>query len=308
MEKEYRTMISAVDGLPIDVLITRPEGKEKAVVQLAHGMCEYKERYLPFMEYLSGNGYLCVINDHRGHGKSVRKPEDLGFFYEGGGPGLVEDLHQLTELIRKEYSDQPLYLIGHSMGSLAVRCYARKYDRDLDGLCVIGSPSANPAVSFGNALMAVLIGLKGEHAYSNLLTGAFIDSFNKPFAAEGRKNAWLNTQPEQVDAYNNDPLCGFPFTLNGYKSLLYLLKETYDPAGWQMGRPELPVRFFSGGEDPCRVNDEKFWEAVSLMKQVGYADTEGKLYSGLRHEILNEKEKATVFRDILATLDGWLKK
>ena len=217
----------------------------------------------------------------------------------------MEDLHQLTGLIRQEYSEKPLYLIGHSMGSLAVRCYARKYDRDLDGLCVIGSPSANPAAGFGNVLMAILIAMKGERGYSNLLTSAFIDSFNKPFAAEGRKNAWLNTQPEEVEAYNGDPLCGFPFTLNGYKSLLYLLKTTYDPSGWAMERPELPVRFFSGGEDPCRVNDEKFREAVEFMKHVGYADTQGKLYPGLRHEILNEKDKALIFQEIRDVLDEW---
>lgn len=32
------------------------------------------------------------------------------------------------------------------------------------------------------------------------------------------------------------------------------------------------------------------------MKQVGYRHVTGKLYPGMRHEILNEKNKLTVFK------------
>ena len=30
---------------------------------------------------------------------------------------LVEDLHQITEVIKEEYPKLPVYLFGHSMGS-----------------------------------------------------------------------------------------------------------------------------------------------------------------------------------------------
>ena len=52
---ETRRLISKIDELPISVLVTRPEEEiaVKAVVQLVHGMAEYKERYLPLMEYLA---------------------------------------------------------------------------------------------------------------------------------------------------------------------------------------------------------------------------------------------------------------
>ena len=114
--------VSRQDGLVLDVLALVPESP-KAIVQLAHGMCEHKERYLPFMEFLAGLGFLCVINDHRGHGKSVRGMEDLGYFYANGGPSLVKDLHQITCMIRKQYPDLPFFFFGHSMGSLAARVY-----------------------------------------------------------------------------------------------------------------------------------------------------------------------------------------
>ena len=47
------------------------------MVQLLHGMCEHKERYLPFMEYLNRQGLITVIHDHRGHGRSVKDRNDL---------------------------------------------------------------------------------------------------------------------------------------------------------------------------------------------------------------------------------------
>ena len=94
---------SRQDGLQISCLATYPvEGiKPKGIVQFAHGMCEHKERYLPFMEFLSSNGYICVINDHRGHGESVLCSKDLGYFYTGGYEALVDDLLIVNQEMKK---------------------------------------------------------------------------------------------------------------------------------------------------------------------------------------------------------------
>ena len=42
------------------------------------------------------------------------------------------------------------------------------------------------------------------------------------------------------------------------------------------------------------------------MKQVGYQNVTYKLYEGLRHEILNEKCKETVYQDVLEKLEEWI--
>ena len=84
---ERITLNSAFDGLPLSVMLVRPEGEPRCLVQLAHGMCEHKERYQPFMEFLASRGCLCVIHDHRGHGASVRSAEDLGYFLLGASLG-----------------------------------------------------------------------------------------------------------------------------------------------------------------------------------------------------------------------------
>ena len=139
---EY-TMKSNSDGLRISVLCIEPDTAPKAVLQMAHGMAEHKERYIGLMEYLASRGYVCVMNDHRGHGKSICFAEDLGYFGKVGAKYIVDDLHQITLDLRAKYPGLPLFLYGHSMGSLVVRCYRSIYEKDIDGLIVCGSPGRN---------------------------------------------------------------------------------------------------------------------------------------------------------------------
>ena len=98
MKKEYIKINSNCDGLPLGAAIYQPEADDrnrsgpssaenaidedciKGVVQFSHGMAEHKERYYPLMEYLAANGFASAINDHRGHGESVRSKEDRGYF------------------------------------------------------------------------------------------------------------------------------------------------------------------------------------------------------------------------------------
>lgn len=294
--------ISKQDGLRLAGLLIAPE-KGKAVLQISHGMCEHKERYIPFMEYMANQGYICVIHDHRGHGKSVRSQEDLGYFYKNGGESLVEDLHQITEYIKKQNSGLPYFLFGHSMGSLAVRCYTKKYDAELDGLVVCGSPSENAMAGIGILIDKAVQKYRGEHGRSNAIDTIFSKGFEKAFEEEKTPHAWICSDKEVVAAYNADPLCNFTFTLNGYEALLWLVKNTYSMQGWKVEKPELPIYFISGEKDPCMIDTKKFFEAVERMKKVGYTKVSSKLYQGMRHEILNEIGKEEVYADLVGFLE-----
>ena len=48
---------SKADGLEISCLAVVPElernEKYRGIIQIVHGMSEYKERYIPFMEYMA---------------------------------------------------------------------------------------------------------------------------------------------------------------------------------------------------------------------------------------------------------------
>ena len=127
MKEEKIKSKSEMDGLVLDCLLIEPDKEINGVVQLAHGMNEHKERYIDFMKFLASNGYATFINDHRGHGKSLKSKGDLGYFYDEKADFVVEDLHQLTKYLRKRYKTQKIILMGHSMGSMIVRKYISKY-------------------------------------------------------------------------------------------------------------------------------------------------------------------------------------
>jgi len=291
----FFTLESQQDGLPLSIMMVEPDGEVCALVQLAHGMSEHKERYLPFMNYLANQGCLCVMNDHRGHGASVRSIQDLGYFYEDGDVALVEDLHHITMWMRSRYPGKKLFLFGHSMGSLAVRAYCEKYDHDIDALVVCGSPGKNPAVGIGLALIEILSKIQGERHRSRLLQGMTIGAFARRFPDPLHPCAWISANMENVVAYENDPLCQFTFTLNGNRALLRLMRRAYS---LKQGRMDLPVHFYSGEDDPCAPDAKGFWNAVKNMRKAGYTRVQGKLFSGMRHEILNEAEREMVFESI----------
>ena len=300
------TIPGASDNVQLSTLVIAPESP-KAVFQLVHGMAEHKERYIPLMNYLSEKGYACVINDLRGHGESVASQEDLGYMGKGGMRGLVDDVHNVTNWAKEQYPGLPVFLLGHSMGSMIVRSYIKRYDRDIDGLIVCGSPSNNPAAGLGNFLAGCIGLFKGQRHRSEFLANLSTGSYDKRFKADGLKNAWLSTNRANVQAYNNDPLCGFTFTVNGYRNGLFrLMQDIYSPKEWVVSHPELPVHFIAGSDDPCIVSIRKFSEAVSFIRARGYREVTSQVYPGLRHEILNETGREDVFRDILARLESWL--
>lgn len=306
--KESRYLhISGSDGLELSVFRTEPDNANeiKGIVQLVHGMNEYKERYIPFIKFLTENGFLCVIHDHRGHGASVKSSDDLGYMYEAGYEALIEDTHEITLEIKayaKELTGRdnlPFILFGHSMGSMVVRCYIRKYDADIDKLIVCGCPSAQSGMKPGLALIKIVSKIKGEHTRSKFISDLVMGSYEKRYKKEEVPHMWVNSDPEKVKKYNDDPLCNYTFTLNGYLNLVKLTILTYTDGGYAMNKPDLPIRFFSGEDDPCAVSQKAFNQAMELLKKQGYKDVDGIMYPNLRHEILNEDAKDMVYEDML---------
>ena len=307
--KEFQH-ISEADGLPLSVLRAEPEDAADicGAAIIVHGMCEHKGRYEPFVRFLAERGYIVTIFDQRGHGGSVRDPEDLGYLYEGGYRAMLSDIHGMV-VAAKAYAfertgltDLPFVMIAHSMGTLCARCYLREHDDEIDKLVLLGCPSKATGAKAGLALVKGLIATRGDRARSKTVDFIVGGGFEKAFAKEHTQYAWTNSDPEQVRLYNEDPLCGYHFTLNGYKALIEMMILTYTEGGFTPRNKDLPIRFFSGADDPCAISKQKLGEAIRCLRKQGYKNTKGKRYPGMRHEILRERDKETVWKDILAFL------
>ena len=293
---------SAFDDLHLGVAHCPSVGEAKAIFQIVHGMAEHKERYYPFMEYLSQHGYACIIHDHRGHGESVKSEQDLGYMYDGGAEAMVEDVLLVQNWAKKQYPDLPVFLFGHSMGSMVVRAFTKLYDDRIAKLIVCGCPSNNPAKGAGIALASIIGAFKGDNHRSNFLNKLAFGSYGELFE-ENNPLAWLSANQANTADYHNDPLCGFVFTANGFKNLFKIMQSCYAEKGWKVSNPSLPIMFISGGDDPCRISDKDFLKAIDFMKKKGYENVSYHLYPGLRHEILLEKEDK-VWEDILQFIDN----
>lgn len=294
------TIVSRADGLAVSILTCLPSTEgPKAVVQLVHGMCEHKERYVPFMEFLADNGIASIIHDHRGHGESVKSARDLGYFYEGGYLAMTDDIKTVTDKAKNEFPGLPVVLFGHSMGSMAVRSYSKRYDGSICGLIVCGCPSRNGGAGLAKFLARVHTLFFGKRHRPELIQHLAFGAFNRKFKGESSPHAWICSDPEIIRNYEADPLCNFQFTNDGFINLFSLMQDAYRTKDWHPENPGMPVLFISGEEDPCLINHEKFQDAVNAMKKAGYTDVRSILYPGMRHEILNETGKERVWSDIL---------
>lgn len=300
-------MASDYDSLTLDLLWSFPETAPKGVVQLVHGMCEYKERYISFMEYLSSQGFICVIHDQRGHGKSIKESGHLGYFYEGGYLAQIEEVKRINEIIHRQYPELKVVLFGHSMGSMVVRSYTKRYNGTIEGVIVCGSPDYNAAATIGAKLAAYYEKWGGALSRPNILHRITFRPLNRGFKREGSPNAWICSDPTVVAAYDADPLCNYQFTANGFRNLFLLMNDCYKERTVSSEHLDLPVHFVAGANDPCIGNQHRFRKAVACFEAFGFSSVTQKLYEGMRHEILNEPDREIVFGEILERIERWVK-
>lgn len=291
-------MRSSFDDLDISVMVVAPDDEPKAVLQISHGMCGCKERYQAFMKYMAERGIACVAGDHRGHGGSVKSPDDLGYMYKGGYLALVDDLRMITDWVRAEYPGKPVYLLGHSMGSMAARIYAKYDDSEIDGLIICGSPSWNPMAWLGLFLGNLLCSCGLSHVHLSASQKLASNRYNRRFASEGYQ-AWTCSDPEVRKSMSENPLCNFALTANGSRNVMGMMVDTYRPDKWAVTNPHLPVFFISGEDDPVMVSEKKFHAAARDICSRGYDNVTSAIYPSMRHEVLNEIGKEQVWDEIL---------
>ncbi len=306
MQKREFTLQSKYDNLALSCAEYTAEGvtqtNAKGVVQIVHGMCEYKERYEGFIDYLTQNGYIVFAHDHRGHGGSVTANENLGYFGDKKGEAIVDDAALVTDEIRRLYPGLSVTLFGHSMGSLVVRAYIQKYEEKIDKLIVCGSPSKNSLAGVGLMLNGVISVFRGKKYRSRLMANASTGGGDDKFPGEG-KNAWLTRDKTVVEKYNADEKCNFVFSCNGFSNLLHLVKNAYKKKKYPAKHSDLPIFFMAGADDPVIGSEKKWLEAQQFLRDVGYKNVTGKLYPKMRHEILNELGKEEVYADALAFIE-----
>lgn len=279
----------------------KPEGEVKAVLQMAHGMIEYIDRYDEFAQFLCERGFYVVGNDHLGHGKSVQSKSEYGYFHKKyGNSCLLADMHTLRLRTAKKYPNVPYFVLGHSMGSILMRQYIQMYGNGLAGALLVGVVAEQPqaALAAGRMLCKGISIIKGGHYRSRLVDKMVTGAFNRKFKPSRTRADWVNSNAEMLEKYVNDPLCSFVFTVNAYYHMFGGLKQIGKKESAFMIPKNLPILLAAGSEDPVGRFGKGVRKVYERYKKAGIEDVTLRLYAGDRHEVLNETDRQQVYLDL----------
>lgn len=278
--------------------IFQPESEPEAVVFTVHGMQEHKERYEALARYLNTQNIACITYDLPGHGETAGDEENKGWFGEKDGwKNLVESAVDIAVLAQREFPGKPVIFFGHSMGTMIGRAFLETYDGLIDGMILSGAPCYNPGCIFGKATAQLIGKAKGKKGHSRLLDVMATGSFNKAIEHPRTDLDWLSYNEKNVDDYIADEWCGFPFTIQGYADLFELMIRMNDVSLYRCTKPDLPILFFAGEDDPCTGGDKGFRNSVETIEKAGYQNVESRQYPHMRHETLHEDDAETVMKD-----------
>lgn len=290
-----RTETVGRDGVDLFVRHWAPDGPATGTVVIAHGAAEHSARYARLAEALTGAGWAVVAPDLRGHGRTAGDLARAGVC-PGGWDALVGDVEALIDSL-----DDPVVLVGHSMGSAVARqVLDGEQGPRLAGLVLSGPFDGADDPSPLLEMLHDLINEHGLDAPSPLMAAQF-EMFNSAFGETRTESDWLTRDEAEVDAYVADPWCGFSLS-NGLTLGLLSHAHTIATREIEGSIPrDVPVLIVAGDRDPVGGNGEQIRTIAERYQGLGI-DTTVHLYPDARHELFNETNRDEVTADLLAWL------
>lgn len=297
MLQHEQQLLATPDGHQVAVQTWSPEEDCQSVIQIAHGMGEYGDRYARFAQGAVDRGYAVCVHDHRGHGSKADLPRL--FAASDGWRKVIADVEVVNAFARERFGDKALILLGHSMGSFIAQSFAMLYSDRLSGMILSASTwpvkiQLLPALALAQ-LEAWRVGPQGNSALLNKLG---FDDFNKSFEPARTDRDWLSRDASEVDKYVADPLCGGPYSAGLWRDLLFGLKQVSSDKALLQIRSDLPILISGGASDP--VGGDKGMGTLALhYAQTGHQRLKTKIYADGRHEMLNDINRDEVTSDWL---------
>ena len=313
LEPEKKVFVSSIGGGAKIAGFFYPSSAPeiKGVIQICHGMAEYLARYEEMISRFNEAGYHVCGMDMPGHGETYALNKELGFpkgYFAGNKNSwqiLLTDVMGLHEYAVERFGKEGLkyILYGHSMGSFVVRSIfsTPRYNKQFDGYVFASTMGPNPAVGMGKFLASTACFFGCKKVKNGLLNAIAFGSYNKHIKNARTTCDWLSTIPEEVDKYVDDPMCGFTFTSDGFRTLFSIVAFIQSDEAYAMV-PDRPCMFTYGSEDPVGSYGAGVEKVIAKMKETG-AKPRVRNYGPYRHEIQNEPVKEEYFNDLIAFFD-----
>ncbi len=142
---------------------------------------------------------------------------------------------------------------------------------------------------------------QGKDKPGKVMNALTFGDFNKPFKPNRTDFDWLSTDEAQVDKYVADPWCGFVCCNGFFVDMLGGLRKVH--GNLKSTTSGLPVLLLAGADDPVVGLRKGFEKNIASFKNTD-ARVQSVIYAGFRHEILNEKQRERVYKDIWAWIQN----
>ncbi len=191
MSDSYLSPLTASDG---DIIAVQDwpftdngldDDRPRGTVLIVHGLGEHAARYAQTADAMNSWGYTVRSYDQYGHGDSGGRRGALS-----SDTRLLNDLADVIDGTRRLMApNEPLILLGHSMGGVVATQFVLRKMRPVEGL-VLSSPGFDPGLSgMQKMLLATMPLIAPNLRVSN-----------------GLKLQYLCRDPSVLKAYRDDPL------------------------------------------------------------------------------------------------------
>lgn len=266
------------DGTRLFVRDWRPSDDPRASLLILHGVAEHGGRYAELARRAAGSGVAVRAFDQRGHGRS------------GGTRGHVEawsrylvDAVELTADLRDEVPGAPVFVLGHSMGSLLALELAIR--RPIPGNRADIGPVAGWIVS-GVGVRPRGLATPGRVFLARLLS-RLLPRLRLDLGIDGES---LSRDPAVGRAYREDPLVFRRATVRWGAEGLRAIERVQDGAH----RIREPLLILHGEDDPISDVAGARWLAGAVSGPV-----ELHIYRGVRHEPHHDADGCDPVADLL---------
>lgn len=265
----------STDGISLHLQDWLPPIAARAALVMVHGVGEHCERFGTLVEAVTARGIAVHGFDQRGHGRSEGRRGHIQSWSD-----YRNDLVQVVERVRHLHDGAPVFLYGHSMGSLVALDAVRHGMHAIAGVSLSGS-AFEPA------------GVAKPHLI---------------FMARAMSRFWptfrikLPLHPERMIAdpllranWEHDPLKHRTVTARWGTEALSALAEARANASQFSKR----VLLMHGEDDPVNLASGALWFFNTISSQ----DKRIHVYPNSRHEPHNDHDRNRAAADLAQWID-----
>jgi alpha-beta hydrolase superfamily lysophospholipase len=282
--------VESPTGARLALRVMEAEGPAKGIVMIHHGLAEHSGRYQRFASYLSSRGFHVSAHDHRGHALTTA-PDAPRTVYalKDGWNKVMGDARFVREHMQARFPGLPVIVFGHSMGGVIAMNQAMDEHPSLAGVAVWNS---NLTLGSLTGVMRAVLWLEGfvrkrtePSLWINALT---FEAWGKRMKKARTAFDWLSRIPEEVDAYINDPECGWAASRALWSDFITGFERGEDGARLENMARDLPVHLAGGGHDPATNNARAVKTLGGRLYNTRFTRVTVRIDPKGRHETLHD--------------------